>query len=87
MDCVEILKQMTDLFRNVTATADIVLMESTMPHDVPQWDSLLNIRYLLELEKHFKIRFSTQEIQEFGTVGNLCEIIHKRIANNGRQDS
>lgn len=51
----------------------------TQASDVEAWDSLGHLRLMIELEREFGIRFSTQEITSSPSVGRLCEILSSKI--------
>ena len=46
-------------------------------HDIPEWDSLGNFNLLLEIEKHYKIRFSEVEISEITSIKKILEKLAK----------
>jgi len=47
--------------------------------DVPEWDSLLHISLMLAVESAFKIRFRVGEVEATRNVGDLADLIIKRI--------
>jgi acyl carrier protein len=47
--------------------------------DVPGWDSLAHIRFVLEVERGFKVKFATSEIAKFGNIGELAEMVEKKL--------
>ncbi len=72
---VEILERITGVVRDVLEDDAIVLKESTVASDVPGWDSLSHVEIIVAVEKQFKIRFTSKEIQTFKNVGVMCELI------------
>lgn len=81
MENIEILKQVNRIFTEVLDNADIVIFPSTTANDVPEWDSLNHIQLVVAIEKHFKIRFRSDEIRVWKNVGEMCDSIGKRITN------
>jgi acyl carrier protein len=79
MDKSEILKQVNRVFIDVLDNEDIVLRSETTAIDVGDWDSLTHIQLVVAIEKHFKIKFVSSEIQGWKNVGNMCDAIDKRI--------
>jgi len=71
----DILKQITDILRQVLEDDRIVLTETTTAKDVPDWDSLSHVEIVVAIEKSFKIKFTTKEIRSFKNVGEMCDSI------------
>jgi acyl carrier protein len=59
------------IFREVLENDDIVLNESTIAADIPEWDSLNHIYLVVAIEKQFKIKFTTHQIQSWQCVGDM----------------
>jgi acyl carrier protein len=75
----EILEQLHGIFADALDGDGISLTNETTAADVDGWDSLTHIQLVVEIEKHFKIRFTSQEIQRWKNVGELVESIHKKL--------
>jgi len=78
MDKNEMLKQINAIFIDVLDNEEIVLNEKTSADDVEDWDSLTHIQLIVAIEKHFKIRFTSKEIQSWANVGEMMECIGKK---------
>ena len=78
MDRPTILKEVTDVFIDVLDNEDIVLTDETQAADVDDWDSLNHIQLVVGIEKHFKIRFSSKEIQSWKNVGEMITCIQEK---------
>ena len=46
--------------------------------DVPEWDSMNYIFFIAELEKHFGMTFSMDEVMNISTIGDLRVIVEER---------
>ena len=78
MDTQEVMKQVSDIFIDLLGNDDIKIDCNTTASDVPEWDSLNHIQLVVEIEKHFKLRFTSSEIQGFKNVGEMCEAISQK---------
>ena len=72
------LKQVNDIFIDVLDDNGIVLTESTKASDIEDWDSLTHIQLVVAVEKGFKIRFTSNEIQSWSNVGEMIDCILKK---------
>ena len=79
MDFNEILKQVNDIFIDVLDNDKIRLTPDTSAKDIEEWDSLNHIQLIVAIEKKFKIRFNSSEINNWKNVGELCAAIEKRV--------
>ena len=75
----EILSHVNEIFIDILDNEDIVLSDATTAADVEDWDSLTHIQLVVAIEKHFKVRFTSAEIQEWKNVGDMCVAIEKRL--------
>ncbi len=78
MERTEILKQVNDIFKETLDNEDILLEDETTANDIDEWDSLSHIHLVVEIEKHFKIRFTSKEIQSWNNVGELITCIESK---------
>ena len=44
------------------------------------WDSLMNMSILLEIENHFSISFDIAELQELESISSICTNLEKRLS-------
>ncbi|MBQ9255307.1 MAG: acyl carrier protein [Bacteroidales bacterium] len=79
MERQEILKQVNEVFIDVLDNEDIVLSDTTTADDVEEWDSLTHVQLIVEVEKHFKIKFTSQEILTWKNVGEMITSIENKI--------
>ena len=74
----KILMQINEIFVDTLDNTEIVIDESTKATDVDEWDSLSHILLVVAIEKHFKIRFSSKEIQSWKDVGEMLNCIQEK---------
>lgn len=78
MSRADILKEIIAIFIDVLDNEDILLDDSTQAKDVDDWDSLNHIQLVVAIEKHFKIRFTSKEIQSWDNVGEMLNCIQEK---------
>jgi acyl carrier protein len=71
----EILETVNRIFQDVVGDTGTVLKPETTAQDVEDWDSLNHIQFIVALEKHYKVRFTSAMIGSWKNVGNICDAI------------
>ena len=79
METNEIISKMETIFQDILDNEDIKLSESTTAADVEDWDSLNHIQLVVGIEKSFKIKFTTQEINAWNKVGDIAASIKAKL--------
>ena len=79
METYLILDKVTEIFKRVLDNSEIKLFNHTTAKDIEEWDSLSHIQLIVAIEKIFKVRFSSSEIQNFKNVGEMCDSITKKL--------
>lgn len=70
--------ELKKILKKVFTTAQIPSnIKNLKIYDIPEWDSLGNFNLLLEIEKHYKIRFSEVEISEITSIKKILEKLAK----------
>ena len=82
MEKTAILSKLTDIFRDVLENDEIVLHPDTSAEDIAEWDSLNHIQLVVAIEKAYKIKFTTAEIQNWKNVGDMVDGINTKLAVN-----
>ena len=73
-DTLEIL---THILRDLLFDDSLVLSESTVRADVPDWDSFAYVNFIVMVEMQFGIKFSVAEVESFVTVGDIVARIRE----------
>ena len=71
----EIYTALTEIFHDVFLRDDIVLKPELTAKQVQGWDSFKQIEIIMASEEHWKIRFSTRELDALRSVGDLVRTI------------
>lgn len=71
------IEALQPIFRDVLENDGITLSEATVAADVPGWDSMNHIYLVVAIEKHFKVKFTTQQIQRWQCVGDILTDLNK----------
>lgn len=81
MNAEEILKILDEVFADVLDDATIILSNETTANDVEGWDSLSHIQLVVSIEKRFKIRFTSREIQSWNKVGDIVNCLRSKLSS------
>ncbi len=76
----EILARLQRVFRQVFDDESIILKPETTASDIPDWDSLNQIKIILECEREFKIRLRPREINALENVDEMVEHLVKALS-------
>ena len=74
----QIYAELTEILRDVFDDDDIVATAGLTAEDVEEWDSLANVRLFLAIETSFGVRFSTGEIANIESVGELVAALEEK---------
>jgi len=79
MDITQIFSNLTEIFQTVFDDDSIVATPELTADEIDEWDSLSNLRLMLTVEKHFKVKFSAAEIGKLKNVGELAGLIQSKL--------
>lgn len=74
----EIIKRLTEVFRDVFDDDSIVITEKTTANDIDDWDSIEHINLIGAVEDEFGMRFKMREVSGMKNVGEMIDIISQR---------
>jgi acyl carrier protein len=77
----DLIARLSDVFRNVLGDQLPELSRATTANDVAAWDSLMHINLIVAIEREFKVRFTTREINALRNVGDLMDLIARKSAS------
>ena len=79
MDSNQILARLTEVVADVLDRPDLTLDRSMAAEDVEGWDSLAHVRIVVAAEEAFGVQFRTSEIGGLKNVGDLVDLIARRM--------
>jgi acyl carrier protein len=71
----DIYGALTTIFHDVFLREDLTLTPELNARDVQGWDSFKQIEIIMASEEHWKIRFTTRELDALRCVGDLARTI------------
>jgi acyl carrier protein len=80
MEMTDLTAKLNGVFRDVFEDPTIEVTDSMTARDVPAWDSLTHIQLIVAIEKAFRIKLTTREVQSLDTVGTLKALIARKAS-------
>jgi acyl carrier protein len=74
----EVLAKLQEVF-NDTFLESVVVTPELSAKDVEEWDSLTHVSLIIAIEQAFGIRFQVGEVESALNVGDLADLIIKRL--------
>lgn len=75
----ETMAILNEIFRQVFDDETIVVTRETTANDIEEWDSLTHINLAVAVEMRFKIKFALGELQSLKNVGDMLDLINKKV--------
>lgn len=72
-------ERLREVFVDVFEDDEIEIGRQTTAADVDDWDSLMHVTLMLEVEKAFGLRFSSVEVADLKNVGELIDLIDHKV--------
>jgi acyl carrier protein len=76
----DLLPEIQDIFRDIFDNETLVITPESNASKVEDWDSLAHVNLVTAIEKNYKIKFGLGELQELKNVGDMIELIQKKLA-------
>lgn len=76
----DILLELAPVFREVFGDENLMISRHTSAADIEQWDSLTHIELIVAVEQHFGIRFQSMDLKKLENVGDLVDLIQKKLS-------
>jgi acyl carrier protein len=75
----EILDLLTRVLRDLLENDSIVLTTATRRQEVPNWDSLMYINFIVAVEIELGIKFKVADVESFANVGEIAATIRTML--------
>jgi acyl carrier protein len=75
----EILDLLTRVLRDLLENDSIVLTTATRRQEVPNWDSLMYINFIVAVEIQLGIKFKVADVESFANVGEIVATIRTML--------
>jgi len=72
------MNQLKEVMQDVLDDDSIEPTETMTAEDVEGWDSLSHIRLMVSIEKRFKVKFTSAEVEKLRNVGDLLRAINSK---------
>ena len=76
----ELIAQVRDIIADVLDQPDLRVSRATTADDVEGWDSFNHINIVVAVEGHFGVKIHTAEIEEIRNVGELVDLVEKKLS-------
>ena len=74
----ERLERLNQVFQDVFDDDELRITRQTTAKDVEGWDSLMHVTLIVNVEKAFRVKFSSSEVAALQNVGELIDLIDAR---------
>ncbi len=75
----EVLDLLTRVLRDLLENDSIVLTTATRRQEVPNWDSLMYINFIVAVEIELGIKFKVADVESFANVGEIVATIRTML--------
>ena len=75
----DVLTELSGVFRQVFEDDTLIVTRATTANDIDVWDSIAHMILITVVEQKFGIRFALGELPTLQNVGDMVDIIEKRL--------
>ena len=79
MEKEDILEVLTEVFQEVFDDDSLILNRETTADDIEEWDSLNQIKLIVESERAFNVRLKSRDINILENIGEMVDHLSKVI--------
>ena len=74
-----VFEELRDMFKAVFDDEDLEITPEMTARDYADWDSLAQIQLIVEAERRFGVKFTTQEMNGLKNVGDFAKLIEGKL--------
>ena len=74
-----VFEELRDMFKAVFDDEDLEITPEMTARDYEDWDSLAQIQLIVEAERRFGVKFTTQEMNGLKNVGEFAKLIEGKL--------
>ena len=72
-------EKLNKMFQDLFDDESLHIDENTTAADIEDWDSLVHIHLLIDVENEFGIKFSMNEASSLKNVGMMADVIYNKL--------
>jgi acyl carrier protein len=76
------IQELNAIFRDIFDDPELNVVETTSSQDIPEWDSVAQVKLVLAIEEEFGVEFTTDEVAAFKCVGDFVRALEARRASD-----
>jgi len=73
-----VLLQLNSLFQEIFDNPELQITADTSPDDLPDWDSVAQVKLVLAIEEAFGVRFTSDDISGIHRAGDFLNALQKQ---------
>jgi acyl carrier protein len=70
-----IYQRLSNVLRDVFDDDTMVATDTLSAAEIPEWDSIAHVRFILAVEREFRVKFTAAEIASLKNVGDLAKAV------------
>ncbi len=74
-----IRERLQTIFRNVFEDEDLEIFDGTTADDIEEWDSVMHITLVMDIERSFGIRLNAADVGALLNVGSMIDLLDKHL--------
>lgn len=75
----QILEELNAIFKAAFDNEQLVIDENTSAKDIEDWDSLMQITLVTQIEKKYNVEFNIDDVLNLQNVGDMVDLIYREL--------